>query len=161
MAPFVCCWETAWWTIKIVGHNPQGNDIEDIHPLEPFSDRAYTSLIYWLLVVIILLTGIWYFRKFWLRNNIKNSHEPDLPGTRAMTIKRLNQLLRVLEKEEKPELISALKNSNYQIEHLTQVKEVLEKTDLNKFAKLPLGINELKSYIATSIEFVQKNPNMS
>ena len=59
------------------------------------------------------------------------------------------------------ELISALKNSNYQIEHLTQVKEVLEKTDLNKFAKLPLGINELKSYIATSIEFVQKNPNMS
>ena len=176
--------------IKIVGHNPQGNDIEDIHPLEPFSDRAYTSLIYWLLVVIILLTGIWYFRKFWLRNNIKNSHEPDLPGTRAMTIKRINQLLRVLEKEEKPEwvvdemtqtlrnyihfafhipaeemtsyeLISALKNSNYQIEHLTQVKEVLEKTDLNKFAKLPLGINELKSYIATSIEFVQKNPNMS
>ncbi|MBK7788685.1 MAG: hypothetical protein IPJ54_08935 [Saprospiraceae bacterium] len=174
--------------IKIIGHYPQGKEIEDIHPIEPFNDRSYTPFIYWLLVGIMLLAGIWYLRKFWLRNKAQNSHMADLPGSRSLTLERLNHVLLVLEKEGKPEwavdemtqalrnymhfafaipaeemtsdeLISALKKSKPPIGHLAQVKEVLEKTDLYKFAKMPLGINELKAYTSACIEFVQKNPN--
>lgn len=186
-----CLWlgDSLVESITIVGPHPSSSDLEDIHPIEPFQNRSYSSIVYWLFLGLILVAGLWYFRKYWFQKKEKKVQKIDLPGARELALNRLKQVMFVLEKEGKKEwavdemtqtlrnyihfayaiqaeemtsdeLISALNKSNHPIVYLAQVKEVFQKTDLYKFAKMPLEIEELKSFVGVCIEFVQKNPTV-